>query len=38
MTVDSGLFGIEGSVALIKKAVELKEAGNFSKIYDNPAE
>ena len=38
MTVDSGLFGIEGSVALIKKAVELKEAGGFSKIYDNPEE
>lgn len=38
LSVDSGLFGIEGTVEIIKRAVEAKEAGFSSKIFENPAE
>lgn len=38
LSVDSGVFGIQGSVAIIKRAIEIKESGSFKKIFDEPRE
>lgn len=38
LSVDSGIFGIEGCVEIIKRAVEVKEAGLSQKIFDEPKE
>ena len=36
MMIDTGLYGINGSIALIRKAIELKEAGGIHQIYEEP--
>ncbi len=38
LSVDSSVFGIDGCVDIIKRAVEVKESGKLSKIFDNPSE
>ena len=36
LSLNSGLFGVDGTVELIKKAIERKETENFHRIYDDP--
>lgn len=36
LMIDTGLYGINGTIEMIKKAVELKEAGNTHQIYEEP--
>lgn len=38
LSLDSGIFGVDGCVELLKKAVELKESGGFKSIFDEPRE
>ena len=36
LCVDSGLFGVDGAVEIIKRAVEERERSGKKKIYVNP--
>ena len=37
LVIDTGIFGIQGTIDLIKKAIDIKESGTIKHIYDDPA-